>query len=174
MSHPDPEEQDRLAEADKKAERERIAPALGKIASGLYIATAQIGDEPIGMLCSFVEQCSFEPPMISIALGPNRPLVQALDGHGLFGLHILSKENHGLMKSFVRPDIENPFEGHPLEENLFGIPQLAEAWAYLGCKVAGRLVCGDHLLFTAEVFEGVLQHPGQEAQVRIRSNGFHY
>ncbi len=170
----DAEELERLAAQDRQAERERIAPALGKVSSGLYIATAQIGDEPIGMLCSFVEQCSFEPPMISLALGKDRALVQALDGHGLFGLHILSKENNPLMKGFLNTGGVSPFEGRELVENLFGIPQLAEAWAYLGCKVAGRLVCGDHLLFTAEVFEGTLQHPGQEAQVRVRPNGFKY
>jgi hypothetical protein len=38
------------------ANRDRIAPALGKIASGLYIATARLPDGPFGMLCSFVEQ----------------------------------------------------------------------------------------------------------------------
>ncbi len=155
-------------------ERERIAPALGKIASGLYIATAAVGEERIGMLCSFVEQCSFEPPMISIAVGQSRMLTQALDGHGLFGLHILSKENKALLKSFSRPGSGDPFEGHEVEENLFGIPQLKEAWAYLACKVSGRLVTGDHTLYVAEVFEGELQHPGQEPNVRVRPNGFLY
>lgn len=155
-------------------ERQRIAPALGKIASGLYVATAGLGDEKVGMLCSFVEQCSFTPPMISIAVGPTRPLVQALDGHGLFGLHILSKENGALLKSFARPDVVDPFAGHEIEENLFGIPQLSEAWAFLACKVASKVTTGDHTLYVAEVFDGVLQHPGQEPNVRIRSNGFSY
>ena len=154
-------------------ERQRIAPALGKIASGLYVATAALGDEKVGMLCSFVEQCSFNPPMISMAVGPNRPIVKALDGHGLFGLHILSKENTALLKSFARPD-GNPFEGHAIEENLFGIPQLSEAWAFLACKVSTKVTTGDHILYVAEVFDGALQHPGQEANVRIRPNGFNY
>ncbi len=160
--------------SQESTDRERIAPALGKVASGLYIATAQIGEEPLGMLCSFVEQCSFAPPMISFAIGPNRPLVQALDGHGLFGIHVLSKENNALMKSFARHDAENPFEGHEIAENLFGIPQLTEAFAFLACKVAGKMVTGDHVLYFAEVFDGALQHPGREPMVRVRSNGFNY
>jgi len=155
-------------------ERERIAPVLGKIASGLYVATAAIGERPVGMLCSFVEQCSFEPPMISIAVGAGRPLLPVLEGHGLFGLHILSKQNGDLLKAFSRPDVADPFEGQPQTENLFGIPQLASAWGFLACKVAGKLASGDHTLFIAEVFDGSLQHPGQEANVRIRSNGFRY
>lgn len=155
-------------------ERERISPALGKVVSGLYIATAAVGERNAGMLCSFVEQCSFEPPMISIAIGSTRLLSQALDGHGLFGLHPLSKENRALLRSFSRVGDHDPFEGHELVENLFGIPQLAEASAFLACKVAGKMTTGDHTLYVAEVFDGSLQHPGQEASVRVRSNGFIY
>ncbi len=155
-------------------ERERMAPALGKIASGLYVATARIGDTPIGMLCSFVEQCSFAPPMISIAIGPTRPIVQALEGHALFGLHVLSKTNGGLLKSFARPDLGDPFAHHPLAENLFGIPQFEEAWVFLACKVAGKMKTGDHTLYFAEVFDGLVQHEGGEPNVRVRSNGFDY
>lgn len=161
-------------EPQETTDRERIAPALGKIASGLYVATARIGDEPLGMLCSFVEQCSFEPPMISLAVGPGRAITQALDGHGLFGIHVLSKENTALRNAFARPDVENPFAGLPLEENLFGIPQLADAYAFLACKVAGKMTTGDHLLYFAEVFDGALTHPGREPMIRIRSNGFSY
>ena len=74
-------------------DREKIAPALGKISSGLYVVTALVAGEPHGMLCSFVEQAGFEPPMITIAVGRGRPIGAALDGPGLFGLHVLSKEN---------------------------------------------------------------------------------
>lgn len=155
-------------------ERELISPALGKIASGLYIATARIGETPLGMVCSFVQQCSFEPPMISLAMAPTRPLIPALDGHGLLGLHVLSKENNALLKAFSRPEVSDPFAGLTLTENLFGIPQLADAWVFLACKVTRKTPAGDHILYTAEVFDGMIQHPGGEAMVRIRLNGFSY
>ncbi len=61
------------------AARNRIAPALGKIPSGIFVATAVVENAPIGMLCSFVEQAGFEPPMISIALGLDRPLRPVLE-----------------------------------------------------------------------------------------------
>lgn len=153
-------------------ERQRIGTAVARVASGIYVATARVDGEPMGMLCSFIEQCSFDPPMISIAVGKDRALLDALDGHGLFGLHVLSKENQPLMKAFSRPG--DSFEGLELIENLFEIPQIAEAHAFLACKVAGRVVCGDHILFTAEVFDGELQHPGQEPMVRVRANGLKY
>ncbi|HEX8313034.1 MAG TPA: flavin reductase family protein [Chthoniobacteraceae bacterium] len=154
--------------------RERIAPALGKIASGLYIATARLEEGPIGMLCSFVEQAGFEPPMVSVAVGQGRPIIAALDGPGVFGLHVLSKDNNALLKSFARGGGAEAFAGHELVENAHGVPQLAEAWAFLLCKVTGKLSTGDHVVYVAEVLDGVLQHEGQESMVRVRANGFSY
>jgi flavin reductase (DIM6/NTAB) family NADH-FMN oxidoreductase RutF len=155
-------------------QREKISPALGKIASGLYVATARIKGEPLGMLCSFVEQAGFEPPMITLAVGPGRPLVAALEGDGVFGLHILSKENNALLKAFARGDNPAAFGELALVENAYGIPQFAEAFAFLACRVAGKLPAGDHTIYVAEVLDGALQHEGAEPMVRVRANGFGY
>jgi flavin reductase (DIM6/NTAB) family NADH-FMN oxidoreductase RutF len=153
---------------------ERIGPALGKIPSGLFIATATVDGAPLGMLCSFVEQAGFQPPMISMAVGHGRPIVAALDGHGVFGLHILGKENAALLKAFARGDNPAAFTENALVENAHGVPQFAEAWAFLVAKVVGRLPAGDHTLYLAEVLDGALQKENQEPQVRVRANGFGY
>lgn len=153
---------------------ERIGPALGKISSGLYVATAMVDGAPLGMLCSFVEQAAFAPPMISMAIGHGRPITAALDGHGVFGLHILGKANTALMKAFARGDNPNAFTEHALVTNAHGVPQFAEAWAFLVAKVSGRLPAGDHTLYLAEVIDGALQMEGQKPQVRIRADGFGY
>jgi flavin reductase (DIM6/NTAB) family NADH-FMN oxidoreductase RutF len=151
-----------------------IAPALGKVASGLYIATAAVNGEPVGMLCSFVEQAGFEPPMITIAIAPDRPLSPALAPGGLFGLHILGKANNALMKSFARGHSPEAFASHAQVENPFGVPQFAEAWAFLVARVKGELPAGDHIVYLAEVLDGALQHEGDESMVRVRANGFKY
>ncbi|MDB6172907.1 MAG: hypothetical protein JWL59_2218 [Chthoniobacteraceae bacterium] len=151
-----------------------IGAAIGKIASGLYVATAKLNDVPIGMLCSFVEQAGFEPPMVSIALGSGRPIVAALEGDGLFGLHVLSKDDNALLKAFARGDNPAAFEELARVENAFGIPQFSEAWAFLACKVVGKLDAGDHTLYLAEVLDGALQRESAEPMVRVRANGFAY
>ena len=154
--------------------RETTGPALGKIASGLYIATAIVNGEPLGMLCSFVEQAGFEPPTISIAVGPGRPIVSAFEGSGLFGLHVLGKDNNALLKAFARGDNPAAFFELKLVENAFGIPQFADALAFLACKITGMLPAGDHTVYVAEVLEGALQQEGAEPMVRVRANGFGY
>lgn len=153
---------------------DRIGQALGKIASGLYIATATIGGAPVGMLCSFVEQASFQPPMISLAIAPGRPISPALDAGVPFALHVLSKQNNALLKSFARGGTAASFEGHAQVENQFGVPIFAEAWAYLLARVVSKVPAGDHSLYVAEVLDGALQQEGHEASVRIRANGFAY
>ncbi|HEV7406325.1 MAG TPA: flavin reductase family protein [Chthoniobacteraceae bacterium] len=151
-----------------------IAPALGKIASGLYVATAMVDGQPVGMLCSFVEQAGFEPPMITLAIAPDRPISPALVPGGFFGLHILGKSNSALMKTFARGHAAEAFTQHPQVENRFGVPQFAEAWAFLVARVAGHLPAGDHVVHLAEVLDGALQHEGDEPMVRVRANGFKY
>ena len=154
--------------------RALLAPALGKIASGLYIATAQVNGKPVGMLCSFVEQASFEPPMITMAIGEGRPISPALQRGGVFGLHILGKGNNALMKSFARGSSPEAFATHPLVENAYGVPQFAEAWSFLVARVDQQFPAGDHVLHLAEILEGQVQHEGEEPMVRIRGNGFKY
>ena len=64
--------------------------------------------------------------------------------------------------------------GKPLEENDHGIPQLSEALAFLACKVTGSVAAGDHIVYVAEVIDGVLQDDSGTPMVRIRRNGFGY
>ena len=45
-----------------------VGPALGKIPSGLYIASSHIDGVAVGMLASFIEQAGFEPPTITISM----------------------------------------------------------------------------------------------------------
>lgn len=154
--------------------RERIGPALGKVSSGLYIATGMVDGQPVGMLCSFVEQASFEPPMISLAIAAGRPISPLLDGGLPFALHVLSKENTALLKAFARGGTEESFEGLEMVANSHGLPIFASAWAYLVARTVGQLSAGDHQLYLAEVTDGELQHEGQQASTRVRSNGFGY
>lgn len=151
-----------------------IAPALGKVASGLYVAAAIVDGQPVGMLCSFVEQAGFEPPMITLAIAPDRPLSAALIPGALFGLHILGKGNSALMKTFARGHSDEGFVNHAQVENRFGVPQFGEAWAFLVAQVKGHLPAGDHIVYLAEVLDGALQHEGDESMVRVRANGFKY
>jgi len=155
-------------------DRERIGPALGKIPSGIFIATGICGGAPVGMLSSFVEQAGFDPPSVMIAVQPGRLLHAAIEENGLFGLNILGESDQQLMKPFAQSGNASPFDGLPLIANPHGLPQLAEALAFLVCRPTGQIATGDHLVYVAEILDGVLQHPEGSPMVRVRRNGFGY
>lgn len=153
---------------------EGLKLALGRIPSGLYAVGAGHEGRRIGMLCSFVEQAGFEPPMISIALGADRPLRQVLERGELFSVNILGSENKKLLAAFAAANDEDPFAVFPLVENGHGLPQLADALAWLACRPCGSIAAGDHVVYVAEVVEGCLHREGAEPMIRLRKNGLSY
>ncbi len=157
-------------------DKDRVGPALGRISSGLYIATATVDKEPIGMLCSFVEQASFAPPMVTIALSPDRRVAQAArekEG-GLIGLNILSTENNSIIGPFANPNNENPFKGLELVPNDYQLPQIEDALAFLICSFRQDIPAGDHHIYLFEVVDGDLMDGDLEPMTRVRRNGFNY
>ena len=148
--------------------------ALGRIPSGLYAVGAGRGGERIGMLCSFVEQAGFEPPMISIALGADRPLRQILELGELFSVNILGTEDKALLAAFAAAREEDPFAPFESIENGHGLPQFAGALAWLACRPTGSVVAGDHVVYVAEVVEGCLHREVGEPMIRVRKNGLSY
>lgn len=154
--------------------RDRIGPALGKITSGIYIVTTVHEGARVGMLASFLEQAAFEPPMLTVAVARGRAMSKALREGSSFGVNILGKQDHGLVRSFVKHQEGDPFAGHAMVENEHFTPQFAEAMAFLVCKVVRLIDAGDHHLYLAEVIDGVVQHDHEQPMSRIRRNGFDY
>lgn len=148
--------------------------ALGRIPSGLYAVGVVHEGRRIGMLCSFVEQAGFEPPMISIALGADRPLRPVLERGELFSVNILGTEDKKLLAAFAAARDEDPFAAFTLVENGHGLPQLADALAWLACRPCGSVAAGDHVVYVAEVVEGCLHREVGEPMIRVRKNGLSY
>ncbi|MDY6879361.1 MAG: flavin reductase family protein, partial [Thermodesulfobacteriota bacterium] len=45
---------------------------LGKMTYGIYVLTTSVKEEINGMIASWVSQVSYEPPLIMVAIHPNR------------------------------------------------------------------------------------------------------
>src|SRR5436190_1487249 len=80
----------------------QLAAALGRITSGLYVVTVKRGEIETGMLASWVQQCSFQPPLISVAIKPDRPMAGLLERHALFTLNILESGQTDMIVHFGR------------------------------------------------------------------------
>jgi flavin reductase (DIM6/NTAB) family NADH-FMN oxidoreductase RutF len=148
---------------------------LGRIPSGIFILTVAQGGVETGMLASWVQQCSFKPPLISFAVQRGRAIAPLLTKDAEFTLNILEAAQTDMIAHFGK--------GFALEDNAFidlevkrtapHGPVLQEALAYLHAKIIDTITTGDHDLYIAEVTAGRLLDEGQP-MVHIRKNGLHY
>jgi flavin reductase (DIM6/NTAB) family NADH-FMN oxidoreductase RutF len=153
----------------------QLAAALGRIPSGLFILTVRRGEAETGVLVSFVQQCSFEPPQLSFAMKPDRPVVAWLTPGTAFTLNILDDSQTDMVGHFGRGfALDQPaFTELDMERSENGCPVLSEALAYVDGEVVARYPAGDHDLFIARVVGGKLLGEGHP-MVHIRKSGLHY
>jgi len=102
-----------MTAATTEETRENIGRAIGRIASGVYIVTVKHDGVPDGMLTTWIAQAGFEPPMLSLAVKNDRPILQNLKKGTPFVVNVLSKKNMDIFKNFAKPHTEglNRFEG---------------------------------------------------------------
>jgi flavin reductase (DIM6/NTAB) family NADH-FMN oxidoreductase RutF len=152
-----------------------LARALGRIPSGLYIVTTRAGGRPSGFLGSLVMQLGFEPPVVGVAIGRDRPHLAEIRASGLFALSILDPASRPVIGSFLKrlPEGQSPFDGITLFDAPSGAPVLADALAWLDCRVAGEHALPDHVVVFGEVRAGALLREG-DPSVHLRKNGLGY
>jgi flavin reductase (DIM6/NTAB) family NADH-FMN oxidoreductase RutF len=159
-----------MTEAEKQ-----LAAALGRITSGLFVVTCTEGARSTGLLASFVQQCSFQPPLVSLAIKNNRPVLDWLVAGKTFTINILDETQTDMIAHFGKGFglDDSPFqelETEPLEDA--GIV-LSDSLGYLKVRMKNRIAAGDHELLLAEVIAGKLLsevHP----MVHVRKSGMHY
>ena len=158
--------------------KQTIGRALGRMPSGVFILTTTTPErKPLAMMASWVQQASFSPPSVSVAIAKERPIHAFLARPGyVFGLSVVPAGDTSLMKKYARgiPDGADPFEGVQIARTASGTIYLADALAHLECRVTRTLdFGGDHDLFVAEVVSGQVLKDGASF-THLRGSGFHY
>jgi len=149
--------------------------ALGRIPSGLFILTARNGRAETGLLSSWVQQCGFSPPLVSVAVRGDRFLADWLQEGAEFTLNILDDSQTDMISHFGRgfQPGEDAFAGLEVRQEDNPAPVLLEALAYLNCRVETRCVPGDHVLLIGRVVSGRMLSEGHP-MVHVRKTGMHY
>ncbi len=153
-----------------------VAAALGRIPSGLFVVTARYGEAETGMLASWVQQCSFEPPQLTMCLRRGRDINAWLNVDSAFTVNVLEDDGStDLIVHFGRGfGLDEPaFEGLEVYRPDGAPPVLREALAYLECRVTARHTAGDHELFVGLVVAGGTHGDGKP-MVHVRKSGLHY
>jgi flavin reductase (DIM6/NTAB) family NADH-FMN oxidoreductase RutF len=154
---------------------ESLAAALGRVPSGLFVLTLRNGDDETGMLASWVQQCSFDPPQVSVAVNKQRDVLEWLTDCATFALNVIPEGGKALVshfgKGFERG--EPAFKGLEVSRERETPPVLLASHAYLVCRVVNRVDAGDHILVIAHVTAGAVLHEGKPT-VHVRKNGLRY
>lgn len=152
-----------------------FAEALGRIPSGLFILTARHGDRETGMLASWVQQCSFDPPQVSVAVRKGRYVLDWLTDGAAFVVNVIPEHGKPLIAHFGKgfEPGEAAFEGLEVRREGDTPPVLLASHAYVECRVAGHLDAGDHVLVIGRVVGGKLLHQGGPI-LHVRKNGLKY
>ncbi len=152
-----------------------LAAALGRVPSGIFVLTVARPGIETGMLASWVQQCSFQPPQVSVAIQRGREIADLLPTNSPFTLNILEEGQTDMIVHFGRGFSlrDDAFAGLEVERGGPGGPVLAEALGLLECTVVGRCPAGEHDLFLGRIDAGRLLDEGHP-MVHIRKNGFHY
>src|SRR5262245_66042128 len=98
------------------------------------------------MLASWVQQCSFAPPQISMAIQRGRDLAGLLTPGSQFTLNILDDSQTDMIVHFGRGfALDQPaFDGLDVVRGESNGPVHSEALAYLTCEVVSVRVAGRH------------------------------
>ncbi len=155
--------------------KKQVGKALGKVPSGLFIVTTAYKDQEDAVLASWVNQTSFNPPAVTIALAITRSARLQIEASNAFIINILGKESSALMKHFFQPPKPGTsiFKGLKVKKGFQEIKVLNECIGYLECKVINQTIAGDHVVYVGEIVGGNILKGG-DPYVHIRDNGFNY
>lgn len=154
-----------------------LEKALGRISGGLYIITAHKGDLNGAMLASWVSQASFKPLGLTIAIAKDRAIESLMQVSDRFVLNILEEGNYQtLMKHFLKrfPPGADRFYGVKTQPASNGSLILADALAYVECKVESRMELSDHWIVYATVETGRVSKADALTAVHHRKVGNYY
>lgn len=124
---------------------------LSRMTYGIYVLTVSYEGAINGMIASWVSQISHDPPLIAVAVHPDRYTHDLVQGAQCFALHVPDRSRSDLLKRFKGPDPAGKFEGMDWRPGITGSPILTDTLGYLECEVIETAAPGNHTLFIVEV-----------------------
>ncbi len=135
---------------------DKLIQCLGKMTYGIYVLTTSHKEDYNGMIASWASQVSYEPPMIMVAVHPDRYSHKLIEKGGGFALHILAQDQKSYMTRFKGIDPKAKFSNIEWSRGKTGSPILKECLAYMECVVKESLVPGNHTIYIGEIIDSGL------------------
>lgn len=154
------------------------ALSVGHIPSGLFIVTAKDEQGKIdGYLASWVQQISFNPLRVTLAVKPGRPAYESIKSGSTFVVNIVGEHDKKFMGHFWSgyDPANNPFDSKvEWKEGEHGGVLIPAARSAFECKMVDSYNPGDHELVVAEVLESYNFAAEASSVVHLRKSGTDY
>ncbi len=154
------------------------ATAVGHIPSGLFIVAVNDpkSGTPDGYLASFVQQVSFNPLIIALAIKPGRPAYDLIKAGNVFAINVVGDHDKSYLKLFWKgyDPASNPLGELPHTMGEFGGLVLTQAKSSIECKILSTVQPGDHEVVFAEVLASHIHAEEAKPIVHIRKSGKDY
>lgn len=126
-------------------------------ASGVAILTTGDRQEQHGMTVSSFTSISVDPPLITVTMTNSSRTKQMVDRIGTFAINLLSAGQEDLSERFAGrvSELEDRFQGLAIEHTLDTIPMLADAMAWVLCRVVHRYEMLNSTLYVGEVLQAL-------------------
>jgi len=135
---------------------------LRMIPYGLYVLTAESPAGTGAATVNWVTQASFTPPLVAVGVKADSGVHAIIKQANAFALNMLGKGQQAMAFTFFKPAQRQgaTISGEPCRTGTTGAPILANAPAYVECRLVATVEQGDHSLFVGEVVEaGVARQP---------------
>ena len=144
---------------------------MGRFATGVTVVTTRYGDQISGMTANAVMSLSLDPPLIVVSVDCKSNMHGHLTQGQCYAINVLKHDQEELSRRFAKPGPKD-FSDLKLTVAETGAPILADALAYVDCRVVEVASAGDHDMFIGEPVAGetyngqpLLFYSGQYAQL---------
>jgi flavin reductase (DIM6/NTAB) family NADH-FMN oxidoreductase RutF len=149
-SHAEGEE----AQEDYDKLRRRV---LWSLPYGLYVVGSRAGSKRNFMTLNWATQVSFDPKLLGISVEKTAVTHGLVAEGGGFTLNTVARDDRAIVRKFTKPVEHDPaagtLAGFAYRDGPTGAPILAQAAAWIACRLQQSVDCGGHTFFVGEVVD---------------------
>jgi flavin reductase (DIM6/NTAB) family NADH-FMN oxidoreductase RutF len=131
----------------------RYRQVLGHFATGITIVTAIDNGEPVGLTAQSFTAVSLDPPLVAFFPGKSSTSYPGIQRAGVFCVNVLAEDQEALCRAFAVSGGDK-FSGVGYKPAAgTGSPVLADALAWVDCRIEAEHDAGDHLITVGRVLD---------------------
>lgn len=144
-----------LGESSSAAVQDHVTPdafrdVMGQFCSGVTVVTAMGTTAPVGFTCQAFSSLSLDPPRILLGVSRTSTSWPVIRNGTFFCVNVLAQHQHVLSDRFARSGGDK-FREVAWTPSPDGAPRLADATAWIDCRLHTEYDGGDHLVVIGNV-----------------------